>query len=92
MNGAAGAAAVAAIIQAVKASGAIVRVEPDAFRGLVSRNPSGLVVRAPAGLFSNRHAYLMSYKGLAFYTKSHEPIALPATCEMVEARKIWVPG
>ncbi len=91
MNGAAGAAAVAAVIQAIKASGVIVRVEREAFAELVNRNPEGLVVHSLTGLFTTRHAYLMSYKGLAFSTRSRESISLPTTCELVEARKVWMP-
>jgi hypothetical protein len=94
MNAAAGgaAAAAAAVAQAVKASGAIVRVEPDEFRKLLDHNAQGLVVHAVGGLFSPRHKYLMGYKGLAFYTSAREVIMLPSTCQIVEANKIWIPG
>ena len=92
MGGAeAAAAAAAAAAQAIKASGAIVRVEPDEFRKLLNRNADGLVVHAVGGLFSPGHKYLMGYKGLAFYTSSREPVPLPGTCQVVEARKIWIP-
>ena len=92
MGGAeAAAAAAAAAAQAIKASGAIVRVEPDEFRKLLNRNADGLVVHAMGGLFSPGHKYLMGYKGLAFYTSSREPVPLPGTCQVVEARKIWIP-
>ena len=93
-NGAAAAAAAAhaAIANAIKASGAIVRVDADDFRKLVQQNAQGLVVHAMAGLFSRKHKYLMGYKGLAFYTSAHEPIPLPSSSQLVEAKKIWVPG
>ena len=92
MGGAeAAAAAAAAAAQAIKASGAIVRVEPDEFRKLLNRNADGLVVHAVVWLFSPGHKYLMGYKGLAFYTSSREPVPLPGTCQVVEARKIWIP-
>ena len=93
MNGAgAAAAAAAAVAKAVKASGAIVNVEPDEFRKLLGHNAQGLVVHAVGGLFSTRHKYLMGYKGLAFYTSAREAILLPSTCQIVEAKKIWIPG
>jgi hypothetical protein len=93
MNGAtAGAAAAAAVAKAIKASGAIVRVEPDEFRKLLGHNAQGLVVHAVGGLFSPRHRYLMGYKGLAFYTSARETILVPSTCQIVEAKKIWIPG
>jgi hypothetical protein len=86
-----GAAVVAAMIQAVKASGVLVRVEPDAFSAILRKSQSPLVVRARSGLFSNGYQYLTSYKGLAFWTKSREGIQLPVNAEIVEAGKIWVP-
>ena len=90
--GAAGAAA-AAMIQATKASGVIVRVEPDEFLDLLERQEEApLVVHATGGFFSTNHQYLTSYKGLAFFTKSGAPIHLPEDTEIVEARRIWIPG
>jgi hypothetical protein len=38
------------------------------------------------------YRYLTSYKGLAFYTRARAPLDLPAGTELVQARKIWVPG
>ena len=90
MSGAAGAAAAAAI-QAIKASGAIVRVEPEEFRKLLAQNGQGLVVHSAGGLFSARHKYLMGFKGLAFHTSARDPIHVPNTCQVVEASRIWVP-
>ncbi|HEX2253865.1 MAG TPA: hypothetical protein VHQ65_11410 [Thermoanaerobaculia bacterium] len=91
--GAAGAAALAAAIaQAVKASGVLVRVEPEDFRLLLERNHGGLVVTATGGFLGGRHDYLMSYKGLAFFTRSKEPIELGGDVEVVAAQKIWIPS
>ena len=93
MAGAAGAAsAAAAIAQAVKASGAIVSVEPSAFQNILDRQPEApLVVEAEGGWWSTNYQYLTSYKGLVFFTKSPERLALPQDCEVVAAAKIWVP-
>ena len=85
-----GAAAAAAIANAIKASGAIVRVDPEDFRKLAERSETPLIVTAGA-LFGG-HKYLMSYKGLAFYTRSPEALHLPSGAEVVAARKIWIPG
>ena len=88
--GAAGAAA--AIAQATKASGVIVRVGPDDFLRIVDLNDEPLVVHAPGGFFSSKHSYLTSYRGLAFLTKSDVPLPLASHCQFVEAQKIWIPG
>ena len=92
MGGAGAAAAAAAVANAIKASGAIVRIEPAEFRKLLNQNPEGLVVHAVGGLFSSRHKYLMGYGGLVFYASVGEPIPLPGRCQVIEAKKIWVPG
>lgn len=90
--GAEGAAAAAAIANAIKASGAIVRVEPQDFLAILSRSQAPLVVTAPGGLFQGKYNYLTSYKGLAFFTKSSEPLMLGGNVEVVQAGKIWIPG
>jgi hypothetical protein len=90
--GGAAASAAAAIAQAVKASGVIVRVEPDDFLAILRRQPAALVVHATGGFFSTNYQYLTSYKGLAFFTKAPAPLDLPAGTELVQAQSIWVPG
>jgi len=87
-----GASAAAAIANAVKASGVLVRVKPEDFQALLRRARDPLVVCGRAGFLYRDYAYLMSYKGLAFYTKSSEPISLPSTAESVIADRIWIPG
>ena len=88
---AAAAVIAAAIANAVKASGVIVRVTPENFAAILSRAENPLVVHATGGVFKTNYQYLASYKGFAFYTKSNEPLALPFGAEVVAARNIWVP-
>ena len=87
-------AAIAAqmIAEASKASGTIVRVEPEVFAQLLAKAENPLVVYSEGGVISTNHKYLVSYKGLAFYTKADDPISLPATAEVIVAEKIWIPG
>jgi hypothetical protein len=87
-------AAVAAqqIAQAIKASGAIVRVEPDDFLRILARSGEPLVVSAPGGYLSGGHDYLTSYKGIAFFTNSPQPLTIPQGAEVVAAQKIWIPS
>jgi hypothetical protein len=89
MNGAA--AAAAAAVRAIKASGTLVQVKPDEFRTLLRQNAEGLVVHAAAGLFGTAHKYMMGYHGLAFYTFARDEIQVPSTCQIVEAQRIWTP-
>jgi hypothetical protein len=92
MGGGAAAAAAAAIAQAIKASGAIVQVEPEDFQRLLEHNAQGLVVHAAPKLFRPKHRYIMGYKGLAFFTKSSEPLVMPRALQVIESKKIWIPG
>ena len=80
------------IANAVKASGTVVRIEPDEFEKILKKVESPLVVYAEGGMISTNHQYLVSYKGLAFFTKADDPIDLPRNAEVVIAEKIWIPG
>ena len=84
-------AAAAAIANAIKASGVIVRVAPEEFLRLLRRAERPLVIHAEGGFFATSYQYLASYKGFAFFTKSNTPLALPPDAEVVKAKKIWVP-
>lgn len=92
-GGAAGAAAhAAAIAQAIKASGAIVKVERGEMTRILNRQDSPLVVTATKGLFTKKNQYLTSYKGLFFYCETTENLQYPSGTEFVAAGKIWIPG
>lgn len=82
----------AAIANAIKASGAIVRVAPEVFDMLVARMDTPLVVMAEKSLFSGGYRYLTSYKGLVFFARSPTPLHLPGGAEVVLAQSIWIPG
>lgn len=84
-------ASVGAAVEAIKASGAIVRLEPDDFVYLLSKCRDPLVVANEGGIFTKSYQYLFGYKGLVFYTKSREELPLPSGAELVYARKIWIP-
>jgi hypothetical protein len=92
MSNGTGAAAAAAIANAIKASGAIVRVEPEDFETILSKTETPLVVYAEGGLLTTKYQYLMPYKGLVFFAKTQTPLSLPAKTEAVQANKIWIPG
>ncbi|MFN2400377.1 MAG: hypothetical protein ABR543_17320 [Gemmatimonadaceae bacterium] len=79
------------IMNAGKASGVIVRVEPDAFLMVLKRGDRPLVVVAQGGVFKKHVGYLTSYGGLAFYTQSEQPLVLPNHVELIRAEKIWIP-
>jgi len=89
---AAGAAAAAAIARAIKASGVLVQLDPGEFQKILGRAEDPLVVVAQGGLFRTNYQYLMSYKGLAFYCRSSEPIPLDGRAEVVACQRIWIPG
>jgi len=86
------AAAAAAIAQAIKASGVIVKMDPEEFLRILERQQAPLVVHATGGFFSTNYQYLTSYKGLAFFTKASSPLDLPHGTEVIESKAIWIPG
>ncbi len=90
-NGAAAGAA-AAIAQAIKASGAIVRVESMDFMTILNKVENPLVVHSESKFISTKYHYLTSYKGLIFYTKSTTPLMLRPSAEIIRAKSIWIPG
>ena len=79
------------IAQAIKASGAIIRVESTDFMTILSRVQNPLVVCSETRFLSRKYHYLTSYKGLIFYTKSATPLILRPSIELIQAKKIWVP-
>jgi hypothetical protein len=89
---AAGAAAAAAIANAIRASGVVVRVDSVNFQTILRRIEKPLVIHAEGGVFSTNYQYLVSYKGFAFYTKSSTPLLLPAGVEIITTKKIWIPS
>ncbi|MEO8434686.1 MAG: hypothetical protein ABI596_07305 [Pyrinomonadaceae bacterium] len=86
------AGAIAAMIQAIKASGVFIRVEPKDFQNILAKATEPLVIQAEGGIFSTNYQYLVSYKGFAFFTKSSAPLLFPNGVETVKAKKIWIPG
>lgn len=87
-----GAAAAAAIANAVKASGSIVRVESSDFLRILEKQDDALVVVSVEWMFGQWYKYLTSYKGMTFFAKSTEPIHISSRCEIIECKKIWIPG
>ena len=79
------------IANAIKASGAIVHVEPEVFLDILEKADAPLVVCATGGLFFSHERYLTSYKGLFFYTQSKGPLSLPSHIETMRAKMIWIP-
>lgn len=90
-SGAAAAAIAAAIANAIKASGVVVRLDPDNFQTILRKTENPLIIYAEGGFFSTNYQYLVSYKGFAFFTKAAEPLLLPSGVETIVAKTIWLP-
>jgi len=80
------------IADAIKASGTIVQVEPQELLMVLELNHEPLVVRSSTKFFGVKYQYLTSYRGLAFYAKTKTQLTLPAHCQIIESKKIWVPS
>ena len=77
---------------ALKAMGCIVSVEPDMFLDVVAVVDGPLVVTHEGGLFSTKYTYLVSHKGFVFHTKHTAPLDLPPGCQVLRAKKLWLPS
>ncbi len=86
------AAAAAALAEAVKASGAIIKMNPDDFNKILTKAEKPLVVIARSGWKKKNYNYLTSYRGLIFYTKTTAALMLPGDADTIAAQKIWIPG
>lgn len=81
----------AAIANAIKASGVVVRLEPGDWLAVVKRTENALIVIAEGGMFKKKYQYLTSYRGLAFFTKSPTALVLPGRAEIITAKSISIP-
>ncbi len=81
-----------AIAKAVKASGAIVRLNPEEFSKILYLQENPLIVLNEVNFLGKRYKYLTGYKGLVFYCKSPTPLELPSMAEVISADKIWIPS
>ena len=91
VSGATGGYAAAAIANAVKASGAIVRVTEEDFMNIISRGEKLLIVVGRGGFLKKSFDYLMWYKGFVFFTRTNKELYLPGNCEIISAKQIWIP-
>jgi hypothetical protein len=86
------AAAKAAIQEAIKASGAIVRIENTDFSRLISKMETGLVIESVSRFFGKEYyKYSTSYLGFVFYCKSNEKISISSRLEKINAKNMWFP-
>lgn len=85
MTAAAGAAH-AAMVNAHKALGVVVRLEVAEWLKILERTDRPLVVIGTGGVFKKHNQYLTSYRGLAFFTTSKDTIVFPPRCEIVQRR------
>ena len=87
----AGAAAAAARYNALKATGAIIEVDPRTLLDILNKGDRPLVVVNHGGFWTKRYNYLTPYRGLIFAAKSPTPLQLPSRAEIVAAQKFWLP-
>jgi hypothetical protein len=81
----------AAIANAIKATGVVVRLEPGEWLSILKRTENPLVVVAQGGMFKTKYQYLTSYRGLAFFTKSPTALVLPGRTDVITAKSMSIP-
>jgi hypothetical protein len=81
----------AAIANAIKATGVVVRLEPGEWLSILKRTENPLVVVSQGGMFKPKFQYLTSYRGLAFFTKSPSALVLPGRVDVITAKSMSIP-
>lgn len=90
-GGEAAAAAAAAIANAVKATGAIIRVTPEEFSRILARIEQPVIVQGKGGFLYRKFQYMTNYKGFFFFTMADHAVQLPYKAELIAASNIWIP-
>ncbi len=67
------------------------RVQPEDFQKILTRQEEPLIVRAEGGFCGFAYKYLTSYRGLAFFCKSREELRLLARSQLILAEKMSMP-
>lgn len=92
-SAAASAAAYQQVLNASRAAGAIVTIDPREFQRLLDRcEETPLIVHATGGWLTTNYQYLTCYKGIYFFSKSSTKLYFNRPIEFVEVEKIWIPG
>jgi hypothetical protein len=81
----------ATVLSGLRATGPVVRVEPQVFAALVARSPTCLVVAA-TGRRMRANQYLTSYRGLQFTTSSRTELDLPRSVEVIRVKSLNLPA
>jgi hypothetical protein len=84
-------AAVRATMNAIRACGVLVRLEPAEFAALLRKSERPLVVLSMGGWFTASYRYVTPYRGLTFHCKSPTPVELPSNVELIDAARISIP-
>lgn len=70
--------------------GTLIRVDPQTFLSIIEYNTEPLILVATSSIL-RRKQYLTTYKGVAFVTKSSQPLDLPAHAEIIPVRRLVIP-
>lgn len=81
----------AAMANAVKAIGSIIKLDTEEFQRVLSLVDNPLIVTAEGRVFSRWYKYIFSFRGLTFYCKSNTELMLPGGVQIIRARKISIP-
>lgn len=68
----------------------LVRVSPENFLTVLSKDEKPLVLFAEKRFFVTFYQYLTNYRGFIFYAKSKSPLQLIGNVELIKVKSIWV--
>lgn len=74
-----------------KMNGVFVKLQPEDFQNLLSRNEGLAVVATSTTFFGTTYTYVTSYKGLVFYCKTKSQLSISSRHETIVAQSISLP-
>ena len=81
-----------AAARALKASGAIIKLESGEFAKILLRTTDPLIVISPTGFKKRKTKYLLSWRGFVFYCETKEQMNLRSCAETILDDNIWISG
>ena len=71
--------------------GIVISVETDEFMRLMKQAGNALIIHQQPSWWQTYNRYLMSYRGMAFYTRSKEELSISKYAEVIAAKNFYVP-
>ena len=76
----------------VGTSSVVISVETDEFMRLLKEAGNPVVIHQPSKWWQPYNRYLLTYRGMTFYTRTKEELVISKYADTVQAKSFYVPG